>query len=169
MKYLLSFHLLVICSMTYCQTGSIKGSLRQPETHMPFKYGLVELKQNSTTINYGRCDSAGNYLFEGIKPGIYSLFVSEIGYRPLKIDSICLLNDSSVTLNITYPAPCVANKGIKPACIGGHTNHIIPIKYGFPSEDMMRQAKKGKIHLGGCVKYGCDPRYYCTIHEKELY
>ena len=140
-----------------------------PETNMPFKYVFVELKQNGTTINYGRSDSAGTYLFEGIKPGMYSLFVSEIGYRPLRIDSIYLLNDSSVTLNITYPVPCVASNGIKPACFGGHTDHIIPVKYGFPNEAMMRQAKKGKIHLGGCLKYGCDPRYYCTIHKKELY
>lgn len=88
MKYLLSLHLIVICCVIYCQTGSIKGSLRMPETNMPFKYVFVELKQNGTTINYGRSDSAGTYLFEGIKPGMYSLFVSEIGYRPLRIDSI---------------------------------------------------------------------------------
>ena len=60
-------------------------------------------------------------------------------------------------------------KNRKPICpIGNHTNNIIPIVYGLPTPKTMAKAKKGLVHLGGCVLSNCDPHYYCTVHNKEL-
>jgi hypothetical protein len=62
----------------------------------------------------------------------------------------------------------VHKKRQKPSCVGGHTDHIIPIVYGLPSEEMMKKAELGLIHLGGCVISDSDPKFYCTIHKIEL-
>ena len=62
----------------------------------------------------------------------------------------------------------VHKKKQKPTCIGGHTDHIVPIVYGMPTEEMMRKAELGLVHLGGCVMSDSDPKFYCTIHEIEL-
>jgi hypothetical protein len=58
--------------------------------------------------------------------------------------------------------------GKKPTCIGGHTDHIIPIVYGLPTEKTMTKAEKGLVHLGGCIVSEDDPKYYCKIHQVEL-
>lgn len=55
-----------------------------------------------------------------------------------------------------------------PACVGSHTDHFIPIVYGFPTQRTLHRVKQGKLYLGGCEVSGCDPHYYCPIHRKEL-
>jgi len=62
----------------------------------------------------------------------------------------------------------VRKKKQKPTCIGGHTDHIVPIVYGMPTEETMRKAELGLVHLGGCVMSDSDPKFYCTIHKIEL-
>ena len=55
-----------------------------------------------------------------------------------------------------------------PKCIGGHTDHIISIVYGEPTPLTMEKAKKGLVHIGGCVISLPCPRYYCLIHNIEI-
>ncbi len=55
-----------------------------------------------------------------------------------------------------------------PSCLNGHTDHIIPIIYGMPTEKTMEKAVQGKVHLGGCIIEEGGPKYYCTLHNKEI-
>ncbi|MBD3638205.1 MAG: hypothetical protein HUJ25_12705 [Crocinitomicaceae bacterium] len=48
-------------------------------------------------------------------------------------------------------------------CPEGHTDHVIPIVYGMPDEDMFTRADSGLIYLAGCEL--SDETYWCKQHE----
>ena len=79
------------------------------------------------------------------------------------IENVAIESQQKV-LDVTYPKPCISNKKI---CPKGHSNKIIPIAYGFPSNRMMEKAKKGKIRLGGCEPSSCK-KWYCKEHQLEF-
>ncbi|RZK50038.1 MAG: hypothetical protein EOO59_16140 [Hymenobacter sp.] len=68
------------------------------------------------------------------------------------------------------PAPCPYRypAASRPACVGGHTDRLLPIVYGRPTPHTLRQAQQGRLVLRGCLVSGCDPRYYCPIHKRDL-
>lgn len=67
-------------------------------------------------------------------------------------------------------APCAYHypAAHHPACVGGHTDQLLPIVYGRPTPQAVRQAQRGRVVLRGCLVSGCDPRYYCPLHKKDL-
>ena len=48
-------------------------------------------------------------------------------------------------------------------CPKGHTDDVIPIIYGMPTEEMFAKADSGLVYLGGC-ELG-DDNWYCNEHE----
>lgn len=53
-------------------------------------------------------------------------------------------------------------------CPKGHTDSIIPILYGFPSEESFQQADSGLVYLAGCELPAEPKKYYCKKHEIEF-
>ena len=68
------------------------------------------------------------------------------------------------------PAPCPYHYPAtsRPACVGGHTDRLLPIVYGRPTPHIQRQVQQGRVVLRGCLVSGCDPRYYCPVHKRDL-
>jgi len=157
--------------MTYCQSGQIVGHItKKGDASLERNYLTVLLTQGDSTIKGTMADKSGFFKFDNVSNGVYSLKIRQIGYRDFVTDNLKIVKDSILRLNLTYPPPCnfVYEKGRKPMCIGGHTDNIIPIVYGLPTKKTMDKAKKGLLHLGGCVVSDCDPHYYCTTHKIEL-
>lgn len=48
---------------------------------------------------------------------------------------------------------------------GNHTDSILEIIYGMPSEELFLQADSGLVVLGGCIIEENSPNYFCKIHE----
>ncbi|RYY09878.1 MAG: hypothetical protein EOO36_21505 [Cytophagaceae bacterium] len=71
-------------------------------------------------------------------------------------------------LPVAGPCPYDYPPNSRPACVGGHTDRLLPIVYGRPAPQAIRQARQGKVVLRGCLVSGCDPRYYCPVHRKDL-
>lgn len=70
---------LCLCtSVLYAQEYSLAGKVSNSETHKPIEYANVYL--SSSVISYTKTD--GSYSFEHLKPGIYNLCISCIGYKP---------------------------------------------------------------------------------------
>lgn len=153
---------------TFCQNGQITGRITKSDTILEYKYLTVLLKHGDSTITGTIPDTNGLFKIKDIPEGFYSLIIQQIGYRETITDSLKITQNS--TIDLSYPPPCrfVYLKLQVPKCIGGHTGHIIPIVYGLPTKKTMERAKRGLVHLGGCFVSDCDPRYYCTIHNKEL-
>ncbi len=53
--------------------------------------------------------------------------------------------------------------GITAVCPKCGKKEAVQIIYGYPSFELMEQARKGVIHLGGCVIMGYNPQWYCRI------
>lgn len=167
MRALIFIGLLLPWFAVRAQTGILKihvidkDSLTYP---LPLTFSL---KQNDFLINPAPVEKPGHYLFTDIPIGKYILMYEDLGRRTRGIN-VVFTRDTTIIIN--YPVPCkfVYVKGVKPKCIGGHTNDIIPIVYGLPSKKTMKQFKKGTIRLGGCMVTDCDPMYYCTLHNKDL-
>lgn len=50
-------------------------------------------------------------------------------------------------------------------CPKNHTNNIIPIIYGYPSEELFAKADSGLVQLGGCEISENAPNWYCKTHN----
>lgn len=152
------------------QTGQIVGTITIQEKLLEYQYLTILLKHGDSTIKATIPDSNGHFALTNITTGLYSLVIKQIGFRNEVIDSLDTTNTSTKNLNLPYPGPCkfVYLSRIKPKCFGGHSNNIISIVYGMPAKKTMEKARKGLIHLGGCNVTDCDPKYYCTIHNREL-
>lgn len=58
------------------------------------------------------------------------------------------------------------NKKLCPLC--RLSDEIIPVIYGLPSKKMMRDAKRGKYQLGGCVIMENNSKFFCKKDNFEF-
>ena len=52
---------------------------------------------------------------------------------------------------------------VEPTCPKNHKDSIIPIVYGYPSEELFAKSDSGLVALGGCEL--ADENYFCKIHQ----
>ena len=50
-------------------------------------------------------------------------------------------------------------------CPKNHSDSIIPIVYGFPTEEDFQKSDSGLVALGGCEIPENPPSWYCKIHQ----
>ena len=48
-----------------------------------------------------------------------------------------------------------------PPCPKCKSKKTIPISYGMPSRDMLKEDKAGRLLLGGCVMNFDNPKWHC--------
>jgi len=48
-----------------------------------------------------------------------------------------------------------------PSCPACGSGDVVPIVYGFPSGELLRESEEGKVVLGGCCVTGEDPQWCC--------
>ena len=171
MRLTLSFIISFLSLTTLGQVGKldIKMTLTKADTTYPYFLDTWVKKGDSIVIRIA-ITSSGLHHFGNFKQGVYNLELHDHRSRAMKIDSVQIIADSITTLSISYPGFCkyIYPAGYKPMCPKGHNDSIVNIMYGFASEKMVKKAKKGLIHLGGCIITDCDPKYYCTKHKIEL-
>ena len=59
-------------------------------------------------------------------------------------------------------------KSRKPACPKCGSLDVVPIEYGYPGPEMMAEAARGEIALGGCCVTDRDPRKRCEACGKKF-
>ena len=162
-----TFVFLTIHLLGFAQKGQIIGHVTSTDSLTNINYLRLLIKINDSTIAETIPQQNGEFNLKNIPFGQYQLVITQIGNRDRLMSNVNILGDT--TIDIIYPPPCnFIKRGQQPICVGGHTDFIIPIVYGLPAKKTMDKAKKGLIHLGGCVVSDCDPSFYCTIHHKEL-
>jgi hypothetical protein len=50
-------------------------------------------------------------------------------------------------------------------CPYGHTDSIIPIIYGYPTEEDFQKSDSGLVALGGCLLPDMPQNQFCKIHQ----
>ncbi len=57
----------------------------------------------------------------------------------------------------------------RPLCPRCHSNElVVPIAYGYPTPDGMRDAERGVIVLGGCCIQPHSPKWFCKACEESF-
>ncbi len=141
--------ILIFIQLTFSQTGTIKGYVYDSIERAPFvgaNLSLINLDKNAMA------DFDGNFVIDSIPAGTYDLKLSWVGYRDTIIKSVRVYNDSTVNLKIIYlPPPCMyRDKNDKTCPVCKKQDKVIPIIYGLPSPGLVKEAKEGKVRLGGC-------------------
>jgi hypothetical protein len=152
-----------------CQQGQLTGHVTTGDRAEGFAGVTLTLHQAGHLVTGTVTDTNGAFAFANLPLGTYEVVLEMTGYRrESHADIPVTAPPTSVT--IPFPGPCRYRYSSQqlPACIGGHTDHFIPIVYGFPNQRTLHRAKQGKLYLGGCEVSGCDPQYYCPLHRKEL-
>jgi hypothetical protein len=154
------------------QFGRIEGKLDFVDDIASRQGIVVLLNIGDSVVDRTYVNEHGYFQFESIPSGVYSISIKQIGYRTISVDEVHVIKDSIIkmTIQFPHPLPCPYNysNDFQPRCVRGHTDNVIPMVYGLPSKRMMKKAKKGKIHLSGCIVSDCDPKFYCVIHKIEF-
>ena len=78
--------------------------------------------------------------------------------------SACSVSADEKVAEIVIEKPIAENECPK----GNHTDSIIPIIYGFPTEENFRKSDSGLVALGGCELPEKPSYYWCKIHQIDF-
>lgn len=169
MKLLVLLFALCVAQRSQAQKTSFSGTVKDTNSSHGFAAATLLFKQGPATVTGAGTDSTGHFRVASIAPGTYEVEIQALGFRPKTVRGV-VVNAASAPVVLDFPGPCMflyaSNQ--RPACVGGHIDHLLPIVYGLPNKKAMARAKAGKVYLGGCQITGCDPQYYCPLHHKEL-
>ena len=170
MKLFLAIFFLLFVRFGFSQNGAIRAIITRSDSLSYDKLVFVILSSADREVFSGYQPFDQPVLFDALTPKIYKLSIKVIGQRSVSIDSLAVDAGKTLELNLLYPGPCpyMLAAGSKPSCIGGHSDNIVPVVYGFPGPSATRKAKNGKIYLAGCESTGCDPKFYCRMHKRLL-
>ena len=156
---------LILIQYSFSQTGTIKGYIHDPNENQGFPFANISLvDQSIKTIT----DPSGHFKIDSIPTGRYDLNISFIGYRDTTLTAIHIVKDTIISLRINYPPLCIYNEQNQICPLCKKKDKVIPIQYGLPSKALIKDAKKGKVRLGGCVVSGCDPYWFCTRDKRAF-
>ena len=153
------------------QTGKLSLNITLTSADTSYPYFLrTQVKWGDSVVRAVEITGSGLYHFGSYKEGVYSLELYDYKSKKLTIDPINIKAGLTTIRSISYPDSCryIYPKNYKPVCPKGHSDSIVSILYGLPTNRAMDKAKKGLIYLGGCIVSDCDPQYYCNKHKLEF-
>ncbi len=125
----------------------------------------------SSSINNGNIQKT---TYTGMTPGLYKIQISGQGQLTVIRDSIIVKEGENLVLSFTFNGPCLYDHPLDyiPTCPKNHTDSIIPIVYGLlvlaKGDTFTKDKKEMKVKIAGCVTTGCDPKFYCRVHDIEF-
>lgn len=94
MRYLFTILFLINAIITHAQMsmGTISGTAVDSLTKAPLEYATVVLQNlTDSALSGGLTDEKGKFLIEGLKPGVYTMEITFLGYNSFKNSKITLL------------------------------------------------------------------------------
>jgi hypothetical protein len=166
MKKLFLLLFLSLATSSFGQKGSIEGSVvfKLDSTALAGAFVYINETKSGT-----KADINGKFKLANLSPGEYELVFEIVGYGKDTLTNVVVNNDSVKKIILGLPpGPCYKNTNSKECPVDGKSKSVIPILYGFPDKKMIRKRDKGKIKLGGCEVTGCEPNWFCKIHQLEF-
>jgi hypothetical protein len=151
------------------QQGQLSGQILEGNGPTGFPGIIITLQRADSILAGTMASNNGAFTLPTVPVGTYDLVLKMVGYRTEKLVGMQITPQAKL-LVLPFPGPCqyTYTKHQRPTCPAGHLDHLIPMAYGLPTKRTMQRASRGKVRLAGCEVTGCDPRYYCPIHRKEL-
>jgi len=77
---------------------------------------------------------------------------------------------SSFYVSDSMPEECEYKKSIfKPPChICGKRDMVVPIIYGYGTDELFKRYKEGKVEIGGCIIRDCQPKWHCKRDNEGI-
>ena len=164
-RLIITLTILATGQFVFSQTGIIKGNIYDNIENEGLAFANVFL----IDYNLGASSNInGDFLIDSIPVGTYDLKITYLGYRDTTLTSIKVTQDTIIDLKINYPPTCKYDKKNKSCPVCQMKDKVIPIAYGLPSAGLLKDAKKGKVRIGGCLITGCDPHWYCKRDKIEF-
>ncbi len=162
-KLILILAILCYSVLIFAQTGGIiKGHVHDTIFDIPLSYAQVSIDERNIREF---TDIEGDFVLKNVPVGVHHLRVYISGYQD-SVLTIPILDSSVVELYIKFPPYCKFNRMFKICPICEKADKVVPVVYGYPSKKGLRQSKRGKIALGGCIMTDCDPHWYCKRDNK---
>lgn len=98
--------ILILVACSFAGNGKIKGTITNAETGESLPGVNIHLLETATSdiVSGAATNLDGKYWILNIKPGIYKLKASYIGYETHTVDSVEVFADSTTTTNISLNA-----------------------------------------------------------------
>lgn len=165
----LSIILLFTCLWACAQESSIKGRVHHRGEDKA--YPEVQIRIIGTDFQT-ESDPRGNFSFSDIPEGTYELELHHYDQPDTLISGLVLKKGETLELEIPWPpvsdCPYDLNRD-DPTCPVCHKqDSVVPILYGFPTEESFEAAERGELSLGGCEVSDCDPSWWCKRDNKEF-
>jgi hypothetical protein len=164
MRALTTICFLICMNSLFGQSGGLKGNVTDND-HQKFGGLKIEIVSGDSVVNWTMTNLNGDYELNNTKPGLYDLRIRHLGFRERILKDVTIVRDETRLFDIIYPGPCFKSERI---CPRQHADSLIPVVYGLPGRKLMREASKGRVRLGGCIVTGCDPEWYCKVHDIEF-
>ena len=139
--FLISVLLLGIHSYAQKGTGTLKGKVSDQSTKENIPFVSIKVQLNDTVVSQVTTDFDGNFLINGLKPGLYEVDFSFIGYQDLRMVDV-EIKENEVT-------------ELKPSLTGGTELESVQFMYskGVVGKGSLRR-KHRRSRPGFNDKYG---------------
>ena len=81
----------------FAQSGEIKGKVTDAYSNQPLVGATIKIQN---TLEAGKTDSLGNYVLTDLKPGVYNLVFTFLGYKTKPVFDVAVTNALASNLNI---------------------------------------------------------------------
>ena len=165
MKTLFTITLFLIQTLSHAQNNEFKGHL-YIEDSLLVSGGIIIFPLTKDTLQIENSDTAiidlNNskhrvfyFLWSGWKSKIFRF---DSNQSPLNIQKI---NVPDYQFYKKFE-----EKKVCPICL--KSEFLIPLIYGMPTKKMMKEAKRGKFAIAGCIIHENSPKYYCKLDHFEF-
>lgn len=99
-KLLFTVTLSLIVTMTFAQSGTLRGKIRDKDTKEPIPFANIIIEAGGKQYGGSTTDFDGNYTIRPIPPGSYDVKATYVGYKPLMITGVRIINDKVEFLDV---------------------------------------------------------------------
>lgn len=168
-KLIISAMFFFIFSLSFAQSGTLKGTITDKQTNESIPFANVILTDTANNqIGGTTTDFDGNYTLKPINPGIYNLKINYLGYTSKTIKNVVIHADKITFLNIeleasattfeayevvSYSIPLIQSDGASYDVIDSKTIECLPSRSSVPI--LQRKQKRNQVVTGGVsARYG---------------
>ena len=163
--------LLMIAGITsFCKGQSGSDSNAVYRLVLTYKPAIVTLFSNKGLVSKSTVQNTVLVRYQDLQPGYYKAQISWPGQTTVIKDSMWLSEGNNLLIRFEVNGPCLYDHppDYKPVCTYNHTDSIVPIIYGLiplNGDEWQGDKKMMKAKYAGCVTTGCDPYFYCKLHD----
>lgn len=144
------FFLFALCLFTTLslRAATISGKVIDTESRFGVEFAAIKLTSTDNAVVTGYTDIEGNFQFEDLKPGLYNLTITAIGYKTENLYELKATNNKPVEITIELKEDVI---GMDTVVIGGkrplntQIDEESPVsKYTIGAEDVERNPGAGR-------------------------